>query len=245
VKPGEAVVSAALWGVGLGWLALCLPPLTVLQRRVPADRLEALTRVYTRGQVALTLCRFRAEVDAAVRPDRAYLFVQNHVNVLDHATVYAATPHFKQGLELAVHFDLPLYGPFMRTRGTLPVDRDDPRALLALRRRMREELDHGHSLLAFPEGTRTRDGRVGPFHDGLFHLARQLGVEVVPVALCGMSRVLRTGSRRFRPFQHVTVHVLAPEPTAGLTRADVPAFTARVRHRIATLVDADLAEHGP
>lgn len=245
MKPGEAVISAAMWGVGLGWLALCLPPLTALQRRVAADRLEPLTRVYTRGQVALTLCRFRAEVDPLVRPDRRYLFVQNHVNVLDHATAYATTPHFKQGMELASHFDLPLYGPFMRARGTLPVDRDDPRALLTLRRRMREELDRGHSLLAFPEGTRTRDGRVGPFHEGLFHLARHLEVEIVPVALCGMSRVLRTGSRRFRPFQNVSVHVLAPEPTAGLPRAEVPALTARVRDRIAALVDADLAEHGP
>lgn len=244
MRADEAVVSAALWGLGLTWLAAWLPALTALQRRVPSDRLDGLTRVYTRGQVALTLCRFRAEVDPAVRPDRPYLFVQNHVNVLDHVTMYATTPHFKQGMELRSHFDLPLYGPFMETRGTIPVDREDPRALLSLRRRMKDELDRGHSLLAFPEGTRSRDGRVAPFQEGLFHLARQLEVEIVPVALCGMSRVLRTGSRRFRPFQRVTVHVLAPEPTTGLARADVPALAQRVHDRIAALVDADLAEHG-
>lgn len=234
----DRAVAVGLWAASLAWLALTLPSLTLLMRRVPAHRIDALTRIYTRGQVALTLCRWRAVVDPAVRPEGTYLFVQNHVNVLDHCTMYAATPHFKQGMELRAHFDVPLYGPFMRARGTIAVDPDDPAAMLRLRRAMRAELDQGHSLLAFPEGTRTRTGRVGPFREGLFHLARGLGVEVVPVAVIGMWEVLPTGGWVMRPFQPVTVLVHAPIPTVGLTRADVPALTERVRATIAADVDA-------
>ncbi len=240
----ELGASVALWGLSLAWLAATVPALTVVQSRVPSARIDALTRLYTRGQVASTLCRWSAQVDPAVAPERAYLFVQNHVNVLDHVTMYAATPHFKQGIELAEHFRIPLYGPFMRTRGTIPVDRGDPKGLLTLRRRMREELDAGHSLLAFPEGTRSRDGRVGPFQEGLFHLARQLKVEIVPVAVTGMSDVLRTGSWLMRPGRDVTVHVLAPRPTEGLSREAVSDLARSVRDDIAAIVDAHLSARG-
>ena len=58
--------------------------------------------------------RLRHEVHPDVDPARPYMFVQNHVNLLDHCTVYNATPHFKQGVELAKHFEIPVYGWFMR-----------------------------------------------------------------------------------------------------------------------------------
>lgn len=234
----DKAVSVGLWGMSLAWLGGVLPPLTALMKVVPADRIDGLTRLYTRGQVALTLCRWRAVVHPAVDPAQTYLFVQNHVNVLDHCTMYAATPHFKQGMELRKHFDVPLYGPFMRARGTIPVDPDDPASMLSLRRAMRAELDQGHSLLAFPEGTRTRTGRVGPFREGIFHLARQLQVPVVPVAVTGMWEVLPTGDWVMRPGRRVTVHVTEPIATSGLTRHQVPDLTRQVHSRIRDLVDA-------
>ncbi len=236
------LVSAGLWAAGLTWLALTLPPLTLLLRAVGPDRAEPLVQVYIRGQLALTLCRWRAVVDPSLDPNGRYLFVQNHVNLLDHVTMYPATPHFKQGMELLSHFDIPFYGWFMRARGTIPVERDKKTALLALRRAMKAELAKGHSLLAFPEGTRTRDGHVAPFHEGLFHLARALEVPVVPVAVTGMWSVMPTGSWRFRPFQTVTVHVMAPIPTAGLSRDAVSALAQSVRAQIAERVDASLRE---
>ncbi len=238
----DAGTSALLWGAGLAWMGTVLPPLTALQQRVDPFRLEPLTRMYTRGQVAMTGCRWHAHVDPRVDPDTPYLFVQNHVNVLDHCTAYHATPHPKTGIELARHFDLPVYGPFMRSRGTLGVAQDAPRQLLTLRRRMREELDAGRSLIAFPEGTRTRDGRVGPFQDGLFHLARMLRVPVVPIALTGMYDVLRTGRFRFVPGVDVHVEVMSPMRTDALAREDVPGFTRSVRDRIADRVDAWLQD---
>ena len=243
-RPIDHAASAALWAMGLGWMGLTLPPLTLLYRAFGSHNVDGLTRVFTRGQVALTLCRWQAEVDEAVRPDRPYVFVQNHVNLFDHCTMYAATPHFKQGVELLKHFDIPLYGPFMKHRGTIPVDRDDKANLLMVQRRIKAELAAGRSLLAFPEGTRTRDGRVAPFQSGLFHIARSVGAEIVPVAVTGMFEVLGTPSRVMRPFQDVRVHVMAPIPTAGLARGDVDALTAQVHGQIAAKVDAYYARRG-
>jgi 1-acyl-sn-glycerol-3-phosphate acyltransferase len=240
----ERAASAALWTVGLGWLAAATSALTLAYRLRPAAEIDAWTRLYLRGQLLLTTARWRAEVHPDVRPDTAYVFCQNHVNVLDHCTMYLATPHFKQGIELEDHFRIPFYGPFMRARGTIPVNRDDPKDMIRLMRRAKDEIRAGHSLLVFPEGTRTRTGRVGPFHAGIFHVARALGAPVVPVAVTGMHEVQPTGTWRFRPFQEVVVHVMAPIPTAGLARDQVPALCEEVQAKVAEKVDAWYARGG-
>jgi 1-acyl-sn-glycerol-3-phosphate acyltransferase len=179
---------------------------------LPPDRTEWLSRIYCRGQVAMTGARWKAVVDPAVDPARPYLFASNHVNLLDHVTMYCATPHFKQGLELESHFEIPVYGWFMRQRGTIPVRRGGGTA--AIRERFREEMAIGHSILAFPEGTRTRDGKVGPFKHGVFEVARELGLPIVPVSVVGMFEILRAGSARMRRGREVTVYCDAPiDPT--------------------------------
>jgi 1-acyl-sn-glycerol-3-phosphate acyltransferase len=237
---GDRLVSAGLWALGVGWITTVGLPITALMKAgVPSWRIDPLTRFLTRGQVAMTLCRWRTEVDPAVDPRQVYFFATNHVNVLDYATMYCSTPHFKQGINLRKHFSIPVYGWFMEARGTVPVDRGGGAAAqAALLAAMRTEVEHGRSLLGFPEGTRTRDGRVGPFKEGIFELCRQLGVPIVPVAVTGMHEVLGTGGWRFRPFQDVTVHVMAPVPTAGLSAEDVPALARDVQARVAAKVDA-------
>jgi len=122
-----------------------------LHRTLGPERIGWLERLYTRGQVLLTGSRWRAVVDPRVDPTRPYFFFQNHTNHLDHCAMYPATPHFKQGVELEEHFHYPVYGAFMRSRGTLPVRRGGMEDFLELRDRAREEFTRGHSLLMFPK----------------------------------------------------------------------------------------------
>ena len=180
-------VALALWTLGVLWLVPMLLVLMILGWVLPQERLEWLSRLYCRGQVWLTWTRWRAVIDASVDPGRPYLFVQNHVNLLDHVTMYPATPHFKQGMELESHFSIPFYGWFMKSRGTIGVRRGaGTQGREALREAMRAQVVEGRSILGFPEGTRTLDGRVGTFRKGLFLLARDLELPVVPVAVTGM-----------------------------------------------------------
>jgi len=240
----DRAVSAGLWTAGVAWLVPMMTAMTAASLVVSPDRTEGLSRLYCRGQVALTGARWRAEVDPAVDPARPYLFAANHVNLLDHATMYPATPHFKQGIELASHFRIPVYGWFMRSRGTIPVrgvgDRDGQ---VALEADVRREVDRGHSILGFPEGTRTRTGRVGRFRKGLFRVARNVGLPVVPVAVTGMFEVLRAGSGLLRPGREVVVWCGAPIETAGLSDDELPALAERVRAPIAARVDAHWEQH--
>ena len=95
----------------------------------------------------------------------------------------------------------------------------------------------GHSLIVFPEGTRSRDGRVGRFRRGLFLLAIEAGLPVVPVAVSGTRHVMRKGMLTTRPGV-VALVVHPPLRTDNLTRSDAPALAQRVRGIVAASVAA-------
>ncbi|HET6334347.1 MAG TPA: lysophospholipid acyltransferase family protein, partial [Polyangiales bacterium] len=228
-RPVDYAVGAALWAAGVSWLVPMMGLQMLMHRLVGPDNMQWLERLYTRGQVFLTGSRWHAHVDPAIDPKRAYMFFQNHVNHLDHCTMYAATPHFKQGVELEDHFRYPVYGAFMRSRGTLPVKRGSARHFISLRNQMRGELERGHSLLVFPEGTRTVTGQLGDYQAGVFRIAVELQAPIIPVTVTGMYRVMRKGSLLIRPGYDVNVYCDAPIETKGLRRSDIPRLMASVR----------------
>ncbi|MCA9566826.1 MAG: 1-acyl-sn-glycerol-3-phosphate acyltransferase [Myxococcales bacterium] len=239
VRKRDHLVSAALWGAGMAWMVPMLGTMTALNATVlPSHRTELLNRLYCRGQIALTGSRWKAVVDPAVDPAQPYMFCQNHTNLFDHVALYDATPHFKQGLELEKHFDIPVYGWFMKARGTIPVRSGKEGQTPEIMQNMRDEIARGHSILAFPEGHRTLDGRVGPFRRGVFFIARDLGIPIAPVAVTGMYRVNRKGSWLIRPGHEVTVYVDAPIPTKGLPDSAIPELAEQVRDAIVARVDA-------
>jgi 1-acyl-sn-glycerol-3-phosphate acyltransferase len=79
--------------------------------------------------------------------------------------------------------------------GMLPVDRDDPRAALGSLDTALEVLGHGEAFGLYPEGTRSRDGRLYRGRTGVAHLALTAGVPVVPVGLVGTERLQPVGAR--------------------------------------------------
>jgi 1-acyl-sn-glycerol-3-phosphate acyltransferase len=232
------IVSAIIWVLAGGFLVFALSFLTVLYQFIRPDRVQFLERLYCRLPLALTFNKQTHRVHPSVDPHTQYLFIQNHTSHLDHVAMYTATPHFKQGIELETHFDYPFYGWFMKARGTIPVPKNRPGALEALRQAVGSETDGGHSILGFPEGHRTLRGQVGRFHDGLFRIAIELTIPVVPVAVTGLYDVLHKGSLIIRPGNEIIVYVEEPIQTEGMSVEDVPALRDRVRNIISARVEA-------
>lgn len=245
---GEVVKSVGTWGLGLSYMVPAMLGFTAAYKALGSHRVDSATRWYIRTQLDLLFVKWRAEVHPAVDPNRQYIFCQNHINHFDHLSMYNSTPHFKQGVELQSHFKYPVYGWFMEARGTVPVPANKTARTEAIFEGMKAELEAGRSILAFPEGTRTLNGRVGPFRRGVFVMAQRLGVPVVPVAVTGMYDLMRKGSLVIRPGQEVTVHVEAPVEVAGRGPEQVAAIAAETRAAITKHVDAYLdakgARHG-
>lgn len=233
----DRLVSTALWGVGLTFITSTMPPLAALIATVGQDRTMPLQRWYAGTQLRLTGSTWRTVVSPKVDPKRAYMFSQNHTNLLDHVFMHNATPHYKCGLELEEHFKYPVYGWFMKIRGGIAVKAGVTGQSAEVLANMRREVDRGRCILTFPEGHRTLDGRVGKFRKGTFFLARDLSLPIVPVAVTGAYELMRKGSLLVRPGHEITVYLEDPIETAGLPDTAIPELAEHVRSIVARRVD--------
>lgn len=198
-------------------------------------------RVFFRNILRLAGARLEVRRAPGFDPERTSIFICNHVNLFDAFVIYSAIPQFVRGWELETHFTIPAYGWMMGKFGNIPVPENT--ASLAtfkeLLRRTRTALDAGISVIVFPEGSRTRDGRVGPFLEGLFRMVPHLQYPVVPMSIVGSLEWFRTGDWMLHPAT-VTVYLHDTIETQGMPRGDVETFQQRVHETVAQPVHEDL-----
>lgn len=162
-------------------------------------RFFGVARLWSRG--LLWTCGVRLEAGGAERldPATARVYMANHLSLLDIPVLIASLPGETRFLAKRSLFQIPLFGWALKAGGFITVDRGDRgRAqagfLTALRR-----LGEGVSILVFPEGSRSRDGRLQPFKRGGLLLALRSGLPIVPVGIQGTLGLRRRGSLRIRP----------------------------------------------
>ncbi len=194
------VRSTLLWAAGFthfffGGMSLVVLSLIFRPERFPDWTLHT----FCRNVVRLTGARLVVR-RAGHAPGRPCLFAANHVNVFDPFVVCCAVRGKTRGLELESHFKVPIYGTFMRAMGNVAVpDRINRQGLERLSAGTKRALDRGISVVVFPEGTRTRTGRTGRFRPGMFRMAVEFGVPIVPVTLIGAYALKRVGSSLLSP----------------------------------------------
>ncbi len=157
-----------------------------------------------------------------------FIFTPNHQSHLDILVLLGFLPgrtRFAAKRELWRH---PVVGAVLDTLGMIPIEREHPeQAVAALNR-----AGPGDSVVIFPEGRRSRDGRLGEFKKGAFVLAIRAGLPVVPVVCRGTRRLMPRGSRLTVVPGTAEIMIEAPIPTAGLGYEDRDALAARVRAAI-------------
>ena len=135
---------------------------------------------------------------SACRPTRAYVYMSNHQSHLDIPMLYATLPSPTiRMLGKKELFQIPLWGRGLRAAEFIEVDRaNHARAVQSIEHAARLVRD-GVSIYLAPEGTRSRDGRIGKLKKGGFHLAhRTPAAPIVPVAIRGTIDILPRGSPR-------------------------------------------------
>ncbi len=162
------------------------------------------------------------------------LFMANHQSMIDIAVVFAALPAGLRFVAKRVLLFVPFLGWYMWAMGMVFVDRNKRAKAIESLRRATTLFQGGAYVMTFPEGTRTRDGCVLPFKKGLFMLAIESGVPIVPVAIEGALGVLPSDGFQVRPGV-VKVALGEPIPTAGLCPADRDALIQRVRDAVIDL----------
>jgi 1-acyl-sn-glycerol-3-phosphate acyltransferase len=146
-----------------------------------------------------------------------YVFVSNHQSIYDIPVVFWSLPYQVRIIAKESLGAFPFLGWHLRRTGHLLVNRRNPERSRILER-WRELLKLGLSLIIFPEGTRSPNGRVGRFKAGSFLLAIEAGLPVVPISVVGTRPVMRKGQLTTRPGS-VTLTVHPPIETADGTWA--------------------------
>lgn len=229
-KFGERLRSFLIWLIALPlFLYACL--LVWLGSFVLRGRgLENLIKAGCRTVLFVCGIRVRTTGVENLRHGRQYVLMMNHVNFFDPLVFYAAFPGIARGVEEESHFRWPVYGGTIRRIGMFPISRKNTeRAVESLRRAagwIRKRPDYSFAVL--PEGTRTRDGKLGVFKRGGFLLAVETGLDILPIVQCGAYRIARKGSLLIRPGR-VDVTIEPAVPTAGYAKENVGELIERVR----------------
>jgi 1-acyl-sn-glycerol-3-phosphate acyltransferase len=165
------------------------------------------------------------------------IFLANHLSTLDIWVVAPALPDTTRFVSKRSIFWIPVLGQAMAVAGFIPIDRTDRTRAIRSLGRASQRIRDGESVILFPEGTRSRDGRLGRFKRGAFHLAFEAGVPVVPVAISGTGRVVRPRSIVVHPGP-VEVTFLPPIDPADHPN-DLEGLLARTRKAIVARLGPD------
>ena len=128
-----------------------------------------------------------------------YIFMANHSSNLDPPILMPTIPGRASVLVKKEVFRIPILGAGMKMVDLVPVDRSDRESAIESVNAAIAVLHRGLHMIIFPEGTRSRDGRLLPFKKGPFHLAIDSGVFVAPVTLLGTYELWPKNAFALRP----------------------------------------------
>lgn len=165
------------------------------------------------------------------------IFMANHTSAADIVVIFVALSRDVRFVAKRGLFWIPFLGWSMWLAGFIPVDRERKDKGREAFDRIGKSLKKGVSILVFPEGTRSRNGKLGVFKKAGFLLAMRSGMPIVPVGITGARAVLGADGLLVRRGR-ITVRVGDPVPSDGYAFAQRGEFIERVRAEIARLGDS-------
>ena len=174
--------------------------------------------------------RIKFEGRENINKDKVYVIVSNHQSAFDIALLYRINTHFKWVAKREL-IRVPVIGWNLLLNKYILIDRKNAFSSKKLLHEGCENLKTGSSVLIFPEGTRTPDGRVRRFKEGAFLLAKQAQVSILPLVIEGSKDVLpKPGIINL--VQTFTIKVLPEIPYESFKDTDVAELTKNINKLI-------------
>ncbi|HEX8904654.1 MAG TPA: lysophospholipid acyltransferase family protein, partial [Longimicrobiaceae bacterium] len=178
----------------------------------PGEWYVAITRRWARSVIWASGCPVVVHGGENVRDGVPQVVASNHISWFDVfalAAVIEVPYHFVAKKEL---LKIPLFGRAMEAAGHISIDRSNREAAIESLRVAGEKIRRSPgAVVIFPEGTRSRTGRLMPFKKGAFVLAAEAQVAIVPTAITGSFEIMRKGSWRIHR-RTIHIHFLPPIP---------------------------------
>jgi len=196
-------------------------------------------RIWNRHVLAIGGVRVKVVGADKFNDGERYVFISNHQSALDIPIIYVGISEQISFIAKKELFMIPFFGWGMWAIGHISIDRQNPRKAHASIAKAVQRLNKENvSLILFPEGTRSKDGKVLDFKTASFTLALQAGVKLVPVAIKGAIDRLPPKSSRIVPGE-VELVVGDPIHVEELKTMNKAEVCGRVREAIVAMVEGE------
>ena len=230
----------AFWFTLIAVLAPFMIALTLITGN--ENMMYAPVRFFVRVGLALVGVRVEVKGLEVIDPNQTYIFTPNHQSFIEVPLLVTFLKRNLAYLAKKELFKYPIWKQGIKLIGVVPVDRSNTQAAVESARLATENLRRGKSYAIYPEGTRSRDGRLLPFKKGAFMMAIDAGVPIVPVSISGSTKIMPKGEIKIFPAtDRITVH--KPISTDAYSKENVTELMKETRAKvISALSEEEIGE---
>jgi 1-acyl-sn-glycerol-3-phosphate acyltransferase len=181
------------------------------------DFVHLIARIWARSILMASRVHVRVDGLSNIEPDKSYIYMANHQSNFDIPVLLGYLPVQFRWLAKAELFKIPMFGRAMLGAGYVKIDRFNQQSAFESISEAAQKMKNGVSVMIFPEGTRSKDGRIRPFKKGGFVMAVDSGVPIVPVIIRGTWPIMAKSSLRINRGD-VEMEIAGPIDTIGYTR---------------------------
>jgi 1-acyl-sn-glycerol-3-phosphate acyltransferase len=195
------------------------------------NKSHKIAHIWAKILLILTNTRVKVVGEDNIISQKPYIFMANHQSDFDILILLAHVPGQFRWIVKKELFHIPLFGPAMRKAGYIEMDRQNHKSALRSIEKAARKIRDGKSVMSFPEGTRSKDGKIEPFKQGMFYLAIKAGVPIIPISIVGANYIMPKRSLRINPGK-ITLVIGNPIETCGYTIENRHALIEKVRNVI-------------
>ena len=153
------------------------------------------------GDEIIKAANIQVEVEGLENLDSkedSYIYISNHTSLLDIPILAANIPDFIRFIYKTELGRIPLFGTALRKMQFIQIDRNNPKNAFESIEKAADMVSNTGSVILFPEGSRSKTGKVGKFKRGAFILASKTKKKIVPIAICGMNDIMPAKSLKIK-----------------------------------------------
>lgn len=197
-----------------------------------AERLNGFVKLWAKTHCLLAFSTVSVEGREHIDSKSSYIFIANHQGLFDIFTIYGYLPNRFAWIMKKEIERFPLVGKACSSIGHVFIDRSSKmKSMRSLQKAEQILRENNSSVVLFPEGTRTRSGRVGIFKRGAFFMARDLHMPIVPMSVDGPFDIIPKGSWWIKPHR-ITLRFHEPVETSELTQENMQEYIDRIHETI-------------
>ncbi len=179
---------------------LCASVVIVLSLFEEGDNLShSAGRLWAKSILLVSGVKVTAEGLSHIQKHTSCIYMANHQSMFDILALFGYLPVQFRWLAKKELFRIPLFGHAMARVGYISIDRSNRRSAHKSLMEAAQKIAGGISVVIFPEGSRSQDGKLKPFQPGGFHLAMLSGRPIVPITICGTYDVMPKGNLHITP----------------------------------------------